>query len=83
MPDSNPALRQKLQLIAGGDASNVAGHPEAIAELLRESIPHSIRLAPPDLIPKLPLDRYNCFEFAFGLAGNPSVVEISTSLPSH
>lgn len=77
MLNSNPILRRELQAIAGGDSGNIAQHPQLIAKL-RESIPHSIRPAPADVTPHIPLDQYKCFEFAFGLAGNPNVVEIST-----
>ena len=75
MPDSNPNLRRELHRLAGGDSSAAVRHPQLIAEL-RESMPHSVRPAPPDLPPDLPLDQYNCFEFALGLAGDPNVVRI-------
>lgn len=81
MPEPNAPLRQQLKLIAGGNLANVASHPRLISEL-RGSIAHSIRLAPPDLTPDVPLRSYNCFEFAFGLAGDPDVAQISRLLPS-
>lgn len=87
MADSNPNLRRELHRITGGDSSDVVRHPQLIAEL-RESMPHSVRHAPPNLAPALPLDQYNCFEFALGLAGDPNVVRIrsvfgSTSCNTH
>lgn len=81
MLNSNPILRRELQLITGGDSGNIAQHPQLIAEL-RKSIPHSIRPAPADITPPIPLGQYNCFEFAFGIAGDPNVVQISEFFPS-
>ncbi len=80
MTEPNAPLRQQLQLIASGNQANVASHPRLISEL-RESIAHSIRLAPPDLTRDVPRRSYNCFEFAFGLAGDPNVAQISSLLP--
>ena len=57
----------------------VDSHPSLIADLARE-VPHSIELAPK--VSNLAIDRYNCFEFALGLAGRPAVRLISEYLPS-
>ena len=62
-----------------GVAAAVESHPRLVADLAAE-IPHSIELAP--RAPCLPIDCYNCFEFALGLAGRREVRLISECLPS-
>jgi len=56
-------------------------HPIVISDLTIE-IPHSIELAPAGFAPALSIDRYNCFEFALGLAGRREVMLISSFVPS-
>jgi hypothetical protein len=48
---------------------------------LASEIPHSI-VAAPHRAPQLPIERYNCFEFALGLAGRNEVRLISHFIPS-
>ncbi len=79
MMTSNLLLRARLQQITCGGGTTVDSHPSLIADLARE-VPHSIELAPK--VPYLAIERYNCFEFALGLAGCPAVRLISEYLPS-
>lgn len=72
-------LRERLHEIACGDEASVDSHPKLIADLAAE-IRHSIELAPD--APCVPITRYNCFEFALGLAGRREVRLISCYLPS-
>jgi len=80
MVQSNAALRDRLQKIACGGEIPANAHPQALAELASE-IPHSI-VAALHLAPQLPIERYNCFEFALGLAGRNEVRLISHFIPS-
>lgn len=81
MPDSNSALRRELQRITGTDGGDVDQHPQLVAEL-SQSLPHAIRLAPANLAPAALRNRYNCFEFALGLAGAREVGVIARCFTS-
>lgn len=79
MPNLNSDLRAELQKITeAGEA--VEHHPKLIQELARK-IPHSIEHVP-NLGPQIPIACYNCFEFAFGIAGHREVKLISQSFRS-
>lgn len=80
MDQSNAALRDRLQRITGGGEVQADAHPTLLSALASE-IPHSI-IAVPHLAPDLPIHCYNCFEFAFGLAGRNEVRLISHFIPS-
>lgn len=71
------ALRTRLQELTSGPAASLDEMPDLIAELAKE-IPHSIELVRNP--PPLSISRYNCFEFAFGLAGDPRVHVLSENL---
>jgi len=71
-------LRRRLQEITFGTAP-VEAHP-SLVDALAVEMPHSVQLAPQS--PCLPIADYNCFEFAFGLAGRWEVRLISKHLPS-
>lgn len=75
----NAILRERLWDITCKGEGSVGSHPQLIADLAAE-IPHSIELAPD--APSLPIGRYNCFEYAVGLAGRREVSLISKHLPS-
>jgi hypothetical protein len=76
---SGSLLRERLQEMTSGPEASVESHPRRVAELA-DQMPHSIELAPH--APCLPIDSYNCFEFALGLAGRREVRLISEHLPS-
>ena len=79
MVRSNSILRERLQHITCAAEASVDSHPGLVADLAAE-IPHSIELVPGAHCP--PTERYNCFEFALGLAGRREVRLISEHLPS-
>lgn len=79
MLKSTLLLRERLQHITCAAEISIDSHPELVTELAAE-IQHSIALAPD--APCVPTDRYNCFEFALGLAGRREVRLISEYLPS-
>ena len=80
MLDSNARLRDRLDHITSAGSNQANAHPKLLSELASE-IPHSIILAQ-SLAPDLPIDCYNCFEFALGLAGRNEVRLSSHYIPS-
>lgn len=80
MTEPNAVLRDRLERITCVDGAQASAHPQLLSELASE-IPHSIIVAS-HLAPEFPIDRYNCFEFALGLAGRNEVRLISHYLPS-
>ncbi|SRR5258706_3204374 len=67
------SLRDHLQFIT--DANPVETHPQLISALATD-MPHSIVLKS-DRAPELPISAYNCFEFAFGIAGRREIRLVS------
>jgi len=76
---SHESLRQRLDQIAAG--SEVPQHPALVAAL-RAHDAHVVEIAQDDDVAQLSLDKYNCFEYAFGLAGSQSVIQIASVLAS-
>lgn len=76
MENSNSDLRAQLQHITEA-GKIVEQHPKLIQDLALK-FPHSIEHVP-NLGPQIPIDCYNCFEFALGVAGHRDVKLISQS----
>ena len=74
------ALRRVLECITD-NVTPVPDQPAVVAKM-KPAFPHSISPAPTDLSPAIPVGAYNCFEFAFGVAGNRKVHLISRALHS-
>ncbi len=78
---SEERLRQRLDQITAGSQDRVTQHPDLVVEL-RSAHAHTIDVAQDDAVAELHLDRYNCFEYAFGLAGSQTVIRIASALAS-